>query len=148
MVEGFKIPQDECSHEHLNRAEDTTVHDEYPHYLVWCADCGQNQMDLPVFLQDRINEDRTQALDRGHEALRYSVDTVTDLTLSERAEREAAAKQLLVDEYVDLLWIPGEPFDDRTEQRVTVRYALMALVSVYAGHPDYQNHWDIVTVTA
>lgn len=148
MSEGFRIPMDECSHEHLVRAEITTAADKHPLYEVWCAECGENQMDLPGFLRARIQDDRDQALDRGHEPLRYGIDKVTGSTLSDRALSEADAKRLLVDEYVDLLMIPGEPFDDRTEQRVTIRYALMALAGIYAGHSDYQRSWDILEVTS
>jgi hypothetical protein len=146
MSDTFRLKIDECSHERLSRAEDTTVQDKYPRYEVWCGDCGEDQMALPAFLRARIEEDRDQARDRNHDPLRYGVDKVTDCTLSDRALREAHAKQLLVDEYVDLLMIPGEPFDDRTEQRVTVRYALMALAGVYAGHPEFQRHWEILEV--
>lgn len=146
MAERFKLKQHECPHERCTRVEDTTVTDSKPHFQTWCADCGEDQMALPDFLHARLAEDRDQALDRRHEPLQYGVDQVTECTLSDRALHEAEAKRILVDEYMDLLSLAGDPIDDRTQQRLTIRYALEVLAGVYAGHKDCQDSWTIVEV--
>jgi len=141
MTEGFNLRPGECPHRRLTNA--ATMNDEthVPRFFTQCCDCGEDMTLLPTFLRERLAEDRDQALDRGHEPLRYGVDQVTDSTLSDRALREADAKLTLVSEYEDFLSIAGDPIDDRTDQRVTLRYALEVLAGVYAGHSDYQKEW-------
>ncbi|MDA8370285.1 DUF6221 family protein [Saccharomonospora sp.] len=146
MAERFKLKRHECPHQRYTRVEDTTIDDSKPHFQIWCADCGEDQMALPEFLRARLDEDREQALDRRHEPLRYGVDQVTERTLSDRALHEAEAKRILVDEYVDFLSLTGDPIDDRTQQRLTLRYALEVLAGVYAGRKDYQDSWAIIEV--
>ena len=146
MAERFKLKRDECPHERCASVEDTSFTDDKPHFQVWCANCGEDQMALPEFLHARLAEDREQAIDREHKPLRCGVDQVTGGTLSDRALREANTKRLLVDEYVDFLAVAGDPIDDRTQQRLTLRYALEVLAGVYSGHRDYQESWTIVEV--
>jgi hypothetical protein len=146
MTEGFKRIPSECPHERLTSVEDTTHADDNPHHQIWCALCGEDQLALPSFLRARLEEDRLQALERGHEALRYGVDNVTDRTLSDRVLREVETKRLILDEYLDFLAV-ADPIDDRTDQRVTLRFALEALAGVYDGHADYRASWSIVEVS-
>ena len=147
MTEGFKRVPSECSHERLTLAATMNDVTHVPRFWVQCTLCGEDQAALPDFLRARLEEDRLQALDRGHEPLRYGIDNVTDCTLSDRALREVETKLLIVDEYVDLLAIAGDPIDDRTDQRVTMRFALEALAGVYEGHADYRSDWSIVEVS-
>lgn len=155
MSETFKLQPEECSHEHLGRAEDTTYEHEKPHFLVWCRDCGEDQLALPEFLRARAEEAIAQAnaaievrrrvSTRGNEPdydppiAWEDLGTPACLVGPEFVLRESAAKIALVNEFEDFLSVAES--DDRTDQRVTLHFALVHLAASYRDHPDYQVAW-------
>lgn len=106
------------------------------------------------FLNQRLKDDEDQALDRGHEPLRYGIDKVTDSTLSDRVLREVAAKRAIIKahpidtEYDHVAACRACQWDvdcDAPEQDLEPSDCpcptLRNLAAVYEGHESYREAW-------
>lgn len=98
--------------------------------------------DIIEFLNTRIAEDKNQALDHHHEPLRYGVDKVTDLTLSERFLSEAEAKSAIIDQHTE--GPEGFCGDKLGAFGCDERWpcpSLRAIATIYSNHSDFRPEW-------
>ena len=125
------------------------------------ADTPRGGAEFAQFLLARIAEDADRArtfLADNHEALKRAGAPWPSMALAgvERVLAECAAKRAIVDRYVDNLDLAlsyrklpttGYAAADRLEHQLqearlaTSLEACVALVAVYADHPDYDDTW-------
>lgn len=131
MTQEFAKRPEECSHEHLTPAAAMNDQTHIPRFFTMCSDCGMDMTLLPAFLRARAEED-VEDCDGANE---YSNCAI----FSRRRILDAKAKIALADEYEDFFSVAYS--DDRTDQRVTLLFALEHLAAAYKDHPDYQIAW-------